>query len=1185
MPKNVYKPSCSLSKESQRKKRLVKNLIDINNDLDINSVHRVEKSITVNSREIAPECSLDFSNNDQSRMSLNTNLQESFLLKQSCIIDVTQTINEPISDSFPIFNFNQNINITDANDFQNVLASFIVSSRLPRNSATKLLKLLKSVDNLECLKLLPMDSRTLLSTPRSGHVEINNIGGGQYIHFGILSGLKYLLNTIAIQSLSELELWFNFDGLPINKGTGPAPLVQLYNRIKEEHACLPPQHPTNHYPFLDGQHVNGPLPFDDLYNEPYSQYSTLIMKDYTIRVSNEKRRRQTYIIVTSEDNHFAIPKIWFLVQNSLSVGNHCEWYWPTENALYKSEQYCNIENHWIKKTGFVFSITDSFKEGNFIIITEKLKQKKFVIVEFLNEESAEVVSTNWITVNDTLKTFYCQWPGNSYTEAKNKLTLFCENSTTEVESSTNQSQRKRIPKRHFDLSDADHNINSPSTQHIKKTKQQPSKKVFDRQRGQSNIEHLESDNSDNSHESEPFLQPSKKFSTLNNYPNSKGLFDICDSDSEQVVNNYDVIADLGKACSNDNLFNICESDSEQVVKNYNVIADLDKECSNDNLFETEIRGLLDTNLSQEMEQYSMADLMNKLNYIGHVVKDVSIKNIVIERELKILQLDVVKNQELLIALTEKATSAVTVSNTTPVNRINLKIPIQSLDDLNAIDADEEKMGALAKILQRNSKSFDTRRTTYLAMKIAIHNRFAETLNMEGRRGEKLAFGKYKVCTTIIVGYDAEINAMAPELKNNYKNRSTTTTSAIAPNKADHTQTINQQQIPECSKDADSIKASRVAEYQLLRMYLKCLHADIFKCTSVKWYFITIPEANLLNEINVKQVDFMYGKESFVAGQDIIVRLEDVIGFLMFVKTSYNLMSKQNDGNEKKSGFIEIGSGSIVPYCINNNQMYVPIFFFEGDVENLLQQSILISGWELAHFKFCCLVMGINKELFSNDSYRMTNIINVKDFYPPGIEIQEYFPDKRIYSDFIHQHDTFMHTNLPNSWLKEPPQIQFDESSTNLSTLRESVILHSTALIINNNMTTLCPTEICNLTRIPDRTCGEINRLAYKMQKATLEGKTFHCINQNPYIYSDMMITINELVNLILCSTTVARCTLILSNRLKVMLYLGNSEQITILKENNCIKSLKPEDTPLVKFQEIIKVLPQLKNILYEPNIS
>lgn len=68
------------------------------------------------------------------------------------------------------------------------------------------------------------------------------------------------------------------------------------------------------------------------------------------------------------------------------------------------------------------------------------------------------------------------WFADSYTEAKNKLSLFCETSTTEVESSIKQSQRKRIPKRHFDLSDAGHNINSPSKQPKKKTKQQPSKK-------------------------------------------------------------------------------------------------------------------------------------------------------------------------------------------------------------------------------------------------------------------------------------------------------------------------------------------------------------------------------------------------------------------------------------------------------------------------------------------------------------------------------------------------------------------------------------------------------------------------------------------------------------------------------------------------------------------------------------
>jgi len=70
------------------------------------------------------------------------------------------------------------------------------------------------------------------------------------------------------------------------------------------------------------------------------------------------------------------------------------------------------------------------------------------------------------------------WFTDSYTEAKNKLTLFCETSTTEVESNTKQSQRKRIPKRHFNLSDADHSINSPSIQHKKRQNNNHPKKVI-----------------------------------------------------------------------------------------------------------------------------------------------------------------------------------------------------------------------------------------------------------------------------------------------------------------------------------------------------------------------------------------------------------------------------------------------------------------------------------------------------------------------------------------------------------------------------------------------------------------------------------------------------------------------------------------------------------------------------------
>jgi len=65
---------------------------------------------------------------------------------------------------------------------------------------------------------LPTDSRTLLSTPRSGDIEIKTIVGGHYIHFGISNGLKHLFNIDPyVHQLMIFELWFNIDGLPIDK--------------------------------------------------------------------------------------------------------------------------------------------------------------------------------------------------------------------------------------------------------------------------------------------------------------------------------------------------------------------------------------------------------------------------------------------------------------------------------------------------------------------------------------------------------------------------------------------------------------------------------------------------------------------------------------------------------------------------------------------------------------------------------------------------------------------------------------------------------------------------------------------------------------------------------------------------------------------------------------------------------
>jgi len=83
---------------------------------------------------------------------------------------------------------------------------------------------------------------------------------------------------------------------------GPSPLVQLYNRIQEEHECnILPYATSTQYPFLDGHNFNGPLP-NDLENSSVVQYSTLIMSNFTIRVSKINRRsnkKDDCIIISS----------------------------------------------------------------------------------------------------------------------------------------------------------------------------------------------------------------------------------------------------------------------------------------------------------------------------------------------------------------------------------------------------------------------------------------------------------------------------------------------------------------------------------------------------------------------------------------------------------------------------------------------------------------------------------------------------------------------------------------------------------------------------------------------------------------------------------------------------------------------------------------------------------------------
>lgn len=212
----------------------------------------------------------------------------------------------------------------------------------------------------------------------------------------------------------------------------------------------------------------------------------------------------------------------------------------------------------------------------------------------------------------------------------------------------------------------------------------------------------------------------------------------------------------------------------------------------------------------------------------------------------------------------------------------------------------------------------------------------------------------------------------------------------------------------------------MAETQLLSSYLHYLHADIYTCTSVKSHFILDSEAKLLNDINYKHSDQVYGKEPFLAGKDYIVRLEDVTEFYYFVEICYKkLLCNISPGQKEKCGFIRINSESVVPYCIKDDLKYVPLFYFEGETESLKHRAIKLENWNLAYLKFCCKVQGIRNELFASDACTVTSLDDIKQFFPSETHFEEYWPAKVVDTQLLTNQKTSL-TAPSAAWIRAPP---------------------------------------------------------------------------------------------------------------------------------------------------------------------
>lgn len=108
------------------------------------------------------------------------------------------------------------ISVLNTYTFKEKLARLIIDGNIPRNKVTELLHLLHNVEDLNELKNLPLDSRTLLNCPKSGSASIIPMENGQYFHLGLKEGLTHLLQQYPyLKQLNILPVWIAIDGIPI----------------------------------------------------------------------------------------------------------------------------------------------------------------------------------------------------------------------------------------------------------------------------------------------------------------------------------------------------------------------------------------------------------------------------------------------------------------------------------------------------------------------------------------------------------------------------------------------------------------------------------------------------------------------------------------------------------------------------------------------------------------------------------------------------------------------------------------------------------------------------------------------------------------------------------------------------------------------------------------------------------
>lgn len=172
--------------------------------------------------------------------------------------------------------------------------------------------------------------------------------------------------------------------------------------------------------------------------------------------------------------------------------------------------------------------------------------------------------------------------------------------------------------------------------------------------------------------------------------------------------------------------------------------------------------------------------------------------------------------------------------------------------------------------------------------------------------------------------------------------------------------------------------------------------SIYSCMSIVTYKATTSECKLLNEIVHEHFSRSFNKMTFKVDEDILIRIEDAQLVYLFLDTCYNFLYR-NVNMSHIFGYIRINHAEVVPYCIKNNDIYVPLLFFEySDSDNMKRHVYKLHNWHIAFLKLCCMIQGINSHLYMSDQFgAVFKLDEIKQYFPENTDYQKFCPPKTI----------------------------------------------------------------------------------------------------------------------------------------------------------------------------------------------